>query len=261
MLNCLINNCKRKYKTCNRLKIHIQKDHLTKAEILCNSDNCNYMAVNKLDLKQHQEHKTHTPIYICKYDNCIAKYHKINSLNYHYNTIHNNKEKLQCVIVECTFNTHYKPSLDIHIKNTHGIGMVYYKCDICNINLKTKYGVKMHKANIHNIDVTWYICDIDECSDKFKNTSSLKTHKMHMHNIGITWHYCDIDNCCDRFKLKMTLIRHHANIHNINVIWYECDQDNCIYRAKHNSDLIKHKKNIHNVKTAVWRNTQTFDKL
>ncbi|CAG2103268.1 unnamed protein product, partial [Medioppia subpectinata] len=206
---CGFSECDKVYKSKYNLIRHNLTVHsyLDKNNVYfqCFWPKCQFKAITKSMLKEHQLKHSAIKQFKCDFDNCNKKYvcdfnecyktfTENKSLIRHKNSVHLNKRKFKCNEQNCDKIFQSKQHL-LHHRRCHS-GEKPFHCHFngCNKSFAYKQHFKVHK-NRH-LDIKNHKCYYDNCSQQFVTRSELKRHIMRVHRWILRLNDCP-DSCVD----------------------------------------------------------------
>ena len=179
---------------------------------------CNYKAQSKKHLEKHIKAKHKAARVICEH--CNKTYAYNNSLHKHIKTIHKDIPLYTCEYAECkNYKTTTKNSLEKHIKEKHGAGVL---CEDCNITFCSERSLKIHIKQSAGV-----VCK--DCKKKFCSKRSLKSHIKAIHK-GLKYTCVQ----CNKKFTKEWLLRRH--IQNSCLMFNHKKEDGNDYKTESNSE-------------------------
>ncbi|XP_026492921.2 zinc finger protein ZFP2-like [Vanessa tameamea] len=222
--------CGKTYQTASIIVAH-GKMHM--GELYACSYNCGYRSVHKHVVKDHE--KRHRKEYKYKCQTCGKGFQVRTSYEQHQN-IHKGIKPFSCEICGMTFHLHKyltthrsnvhpqssgrkpwvckqcslpcdsKNSLNIHLKEKHGIIVkVSILCDICGKVVRDTQQLKSHQRSVH-LNIKPYTCGV--CNKSFPKKFTLKVHEQ-----THTGKLCVCNVCDKKFSRQSSLQRHLQRFH------------------------------------------------
>ncbi|XP_058066352.1 zinc finger protein 814-like [Anopheles bellator] len=213
--------CKRRFRHANSLKVHRQKAHSVYRPFRCTQ--CPKAYSTRMLLKQHEAY--HVRVKCAKCDRILAN---VNSLRCHMIYRHAREEALVCDLCGRTLGTRH--ALKQHLMYHHGSKE---QCAACG----RWYSQKTIKG--HRLAHEWvgerYRCA--HCQRSFLSVEFLKAHKLHEH--GLSRYECEL--CGKRYKYSIGLKQHIAT--HAGVRLYACPQ--CEFTTNNKGNIYTHRKRKH----------------
>ncbi|XP_050357120.1 zinc finger protein 615-like [Nymphalis io] len=248
--------CGKTYQTASIIVAH-GKMHM--GEMYACSYNCGYRSVHKHVVKDHE--KRHRKEYKYKCEVCGKGFQVKTSYEQHQN-IHKGIKPFSCDICSMTFHLHKyltthrsnvhpqssgrkpwvckqcllpcdsKNSLNIHLKDKHGIIVkVSILCDICGKVVRDTQQLKSHQRSVH-LNIKPYTCSV--CNKSFPKKFTLKVHEQtHTGKLYV----CSV--CDKKFSRQSSLQRHLQRFHVDSKL--KCQKCEKVFTTK--VKLTPHKKN------------------
>ena len=112
----------------------------------------------------------------------------------HEATIHGIGKVLHCSKEGCSYRTGNKSNMKSHMSHKHDVGVVLFKCRVCQKQFKQAGILKVHLAGIHEMGEI-YRCVEEGCNFFAGSASHLKRHVNLKHTEDCFWEICFLDDC------------------------------------------------------------------
>ena len=211
------------------LKIHVTRDHSTRAPFDCAF--CDYTTALKRLLKQHID-TVHLKLKRFQCDECHQLFAQSCHLKQHVDSIHK-RLRFDCSFVDCDKTFTAKRHLSTHFKLHEG---KLNLCDECGKSLTTPAILIRHKQQVHARSRP-FICTIDGCIKSFKVKGDLSNHLKLVH--GPKLYQCS--SCSKSFARNADLKKHFAAVH--DQIRHQCNQ--CAKSYSQRATLQRHIQQHH----------------
>lgn len=195
IFSCAEENCDRKFRSEQFLKLHVEEEHLGILPHPCTL--CDKSFSRKYRLKDHMA--VHTGEYRFKCAICEKGFNHMLKFNRH-KTIH---QKKKCE--DCSKEFEKWSELVSHRRTAHQ--NTEFKCEICNRNFCTKVNLKIH-AGVHksNDEKNVHQCEYENCPKFYFHKKNLDSHIRSKHKGGKF--PCTIDGCDRKLVTKQKLNQH-----------------------------------------------------
>ncbi|XP_032454166.1 zinc finger protein 26-like [Nasonia vitripennis] len=218
--------CPQSYKSKYQLKTHMNIHRENKSDYMFFCDKCEYRALTKHYLKNHEirKHSTEYPFecdhckkrfkikmdlkfhlgthsdsqHMC--DVCGKMYTSPESLYKHRRVMHLNEYKFKCP--KCWQKLLSQESLDQHLESHK----VLHSCDQCDLKFTKKYYVTRHKRRVHMVEKN-KLCPV--CEKRFVCMATLRVH--YLTHAKVKPYLCNV--CGFSFTQRSSMMLHWKRKH------------------------------------------------
>ncbi|CAH2099285.1 unnamed protein product [Euphydryas editha] len=225
--------CKLCGKTYQTASIIVAHGKMHAGETYFCTYNCGYQSVHKHVIKDHE--KRHRKEFKYKCATCGKGFQVRTSYEQHQN-IHKGIKPFSCDI--CGMKFHLHKYLTTHRSNVHPQTSVRkpWVCKHCSLPCDSKNSLNIHLKDKHGIiEKISILCDV--CGKVFKDTQQLKSHQRSVH-LNIKPYICSV--CNKSFPKKFTL-KVHEQTHTGKM--YACSM--CDKKFSRQSSLQRHLQRFH----------------
>ena len=233
IMKCQYKDCS--YETINpdNMRKHIYNLHKEK-KFVCDYPGCSYGSFLAHRFKRHMKTHSNDKPFHCEWPGCEYRAHLNETLRIHMVT-HKTTKEFKCPQEGCEQMFKSQRAANSHEKLIHKSRHIEYHCEWPGCEFKTHYkgSLENHLKSVHSNDYS-FLCDRDECQSKFKTKHCLDSHISIVHdkikNFSCSWPGCPF-TAYNRSGLKKHEIIHTGEKP------FACEWPGCQYTTNSKSTL------------------------